>query len=203
MSILVLCNVILLTSRDFHHHHFYYWSSFCGFPYLLTSFFGIFLRKFDGHIFKFLQSSVCESTSIISGSQTRKRRTVTSFYFQHCSVQNQRLSMLCPLEIFPPTQEELRALTMWPGSSEQPHLRAKSAHEKTVWKLQLHPNCSWRPSGYQDAGAIAGVILPYCSWNVSHMDETKLYQCQVFDFHAPKQVILLGSNNFQRKKQLL
>lgn len=145
MYILILCNVILLSSRDFLHHHFYCCSSFHAFIYLLISFSGVFLRKFDGYIFKFLQSSVCESTSIILESQTRKRRTVTSFYFQHCSVQNRHLSMLCPLESFLPTQEELWALAMtfqiraWCGQEVQRNPTWEQGHP--MGKLCGSCNC--------------------------------------------------------------
>lgn len=109
---------------------------FHGFTYLLISFSGVFLRKFAGPIFKFLQGSVCEPTSIISESQTRKRRPVLAFTF---SIAQYRisifLSMLCPLEIFPPTQGELPALTM------TFQVRAWCGHEvqrNPTWE-QSHP----------------------------------------------------------------
>lgn len=167
MYVLILCNVTLLPSWDFHHH-FYCCSSFHGFTYLLTSFSGVFLRKFDGHIFKFLYSSVCASTSTTSEPQTRKRHTVTNQLLLSALLSTESASLnALP---FRDLSAHARGATgshndfsdqgmVWPGSSEEPHLRAKSPLEKMVWKLQLHSSYSWRRNRSQDAGGVASVSL--------------------------------------------
>lgn len=159
MYILVLCNVILLTSRDFLHHHFYYCFSFCGFTYLLISFFGVFLRKFDGHVFKFLQSSVRESTLYYLGIANEEEAYSNQLLLSALlSTESASFNALPVRDL----STHARGATsshndfsdhsmVWPGSSEEPHLRAKSPHEKTVevaTASQLLLETQWVP-GYR------------------------------------------------------